>query len=175
MQRNLIDFKKYLYDLTHNPNDINYCSMYDLTRNSENKNDYISAFRIIGYLENNLKYYKNLIFPDCSYFTQYDFDILPDWQSKIDLDIEERNNAELIKKFHKIMSLRVTLLMNKIPFLIPYFEILKMITFAIHYLPNVQRIGLFPLFNNALQNKFIGEKYCKSIPKVFPPLPIMTT
>ena len=47
-----------------------------------------------------------------------------------------------------------------------------MITFVIHYLPNIQKIGLFPLFNNSLQNNFIGEKYCKSIPKVFPPLPI---
>ena len=47
LQQNLIDFKKYLFDLTHNPNDINYCSMYDLTHKSENKDDYISAFRII--------------------------------------------------------------------------------------------------------------------------------
>jgi hypothetical protein len=50
-----------------------------------------------------------------------------------------------------------------------------MITFAIHYLPNIQSIGLFPLFTEALQNKYIGEKYCKSIPKVFPPLPIRRT
>ena len=62
--------------------------------------------------------------------------------------------------------------MNEIPFLKPYFELLKMITFAIHYLPNIQRCGLFPIFQDALQNKYIGEKYCKSIPKVFPPLPI---
>ena len=172
LQKNLIDFKKYLYDLTHNPDDINYCSMYDFIGNSNNKNDYISAFRIIGYLDNNLKYYKNLIFPDCSYFTQYDFDILPEWEAKIDIDNNEKINAESIRKFHKIMSLRVTLLMNKIPFLKPYFELLKMITFAIHYLPNIQSIGLFPLFNNSLQNKYMGEKYCKSIPKVFPPLPI---
>ena len=175
LQKNLIDFTKYLYDLTHDPNNINYCSLYDLTQNSENKNDYISAFRIIGYLENNLKYFKNVMFPDCSYFTQYDFDILPNWETEIDLNIDARVNSESIKKYHKIMALRVTLLMKKLPFLKPYFELLKMITFAIHYLPNIQKIGLFPLFNNALQNKFIGEKYCKSIPKVFPPLPIRKT
>ena len=175
LQQNLIDFKKYLYDLTHNPNDINYCSMYDLTHKTENKNDYISAFRIIGYLENNLKYYKNVMFPDCSYFTQYDFDILPNWETEIDLNVDAKMNAESVKKYHKIMSLRVTYLMKKLPFLKPYFELLKMITFAIHYLPNIQKIGLFPIFNNALQNEFIGEKYCKSIPKVFPPLPIRKT
>ena len=175
LQQNLIDFKKYLFDLTHNPNDINYCSMYDLTHKSENKDDYISAFRIIGFLENNLKFYKNVMFPDCSYFTQYDFDILPNWETEIDLNIEAKMDAESVKKNHKIMALRVTYLMKKLPFLKPYFELLKMITFAIHYLPNIQKIGLFPLFNNALQNKFIGEKYCKSIPKVFPPLPIRKT
>ena len=150
--------------------------MYDLTQDSSvNKNDYVSAFRIIGYLENNLQYYKNVLFPDCSYFTQYDFDILPYWETEIDLNADEKNKAESLKKYHKIMSLRVTALMNKLPFLKPYFELLKMITFAIHYLPNIQKIGLFPLFNNSLQNKFIGEKYCKSIPKVFPPLPIRKT
>ena len=175
LQQNLIDFKKYLYDLTHNPNDINYCSMYDLTHNSENNNDYISAFRIIGYLENNLKYYKNIMFPDCSYFTQYDFDILPNWETEIDLNIEAKTKSESVKKYHKIMALRVTYLIKNLPFLKPYFELLKMITFAIHYLPNIQKIGLFPLFNNSLQNNFIGEKYCKSIPKVFPPLPIRKT
>ena len=172
LQKNLIDFTKYLYELTHDPNKINYCSMYDLIQEGKNENNYISAFRIIGYLENNLKYYKNMIFPECSYYTQYDFDVLPKWQSDIDTNINEKNTAETIKNYHKIMSLRVTFLMNKIPFLKPYFELLKMITFAIHYLPNIQRIGSFPLFNNSLQNNFIGEKYCKSIPKVFPPLPI---
>ena len=172
LQKNLIDFTKYLFELTHDSNKINYISMYDLINEGKNDNNYISAFRIIGILENNLKYYKNIIFPDCSYFTQYDFDILPKWQSEIDSNIDEKNKAELIKNYHKLMSLRVTFLMNKIPFLKPYFELLKMITFAIHYLPNIQRIGLFPLFNNSLQNNYIGEKYCKSIPKVFPPLPI---
>ena len=73
------------------------------------------------------------------------------------------------------MANRVTILMNKIPFLKPYFELLKMITFAIHYLPNIQRTGLFPIFNNSIQNNHINVKYCKSIPKVFPPLPIRKT
>ena len=172
LQKNIIDFKKYLFELNHNPNDINYISMYDLNINPKNDNNYISAFRIIGNIKNNLKYYKNIIFPNCSYFTQYDFDILPDWQSKIEIDSNEKNSSELIKNNHKLMAARVTFLMKKIPFLKPYFEILKIITFAIHYLPNIQKIGLFPIFSNSLQNKKIGEKYCKSIPKVFPPLPI---
>ena len=48
------------------------------------------------------------------------------------------------------MTLRVSYLMKQIPFLKPYFELLKMITFAIHYLPNVQNSGLLPIFNYSL-------------------------
>jgi len=73
------------------------------------------------------------------------------------------------------MANRITILMKKIPFLQPYFELLKMITFAIHYLPNIHRTGLFPIFNKSIQNNHINIKYCKSIPKVFPPLPIRKT
>ena len=172
LQKNIIDFKKYLFEINHNPNDINYISMYDLNNNPKNDNNYVSAFRIIGNIKNNLKFYKNLIFPNCSYFTQFDFDILPDWQSQIEIDSNEKSSSENIKNNHKIMATRVTFLMKKIPFLKPYFEILKLITFAINYLPNVQKIGSFPIFSNALQIKNLGEKYCKSIPKIFPPLPI---
>ena len=172
LQKNIIDFKKYLFEINHNPNDINYISMFDLNDNTNFDNNYISAFRIIGNIKNNLKFYKNLFFPNCYYFTQYDFNILPEWQSKIEIDSSEKNSAEKINKNHKIMKTRVTFLMKKIPFLKPYFEVLKLITFAIHYLPNVQKIGMFPIFTNAVQNKKIGEKYCKSIPKIFPPLPI---
>ena len=172
LQKNIVDFKKYLYDLTNDPNKINYCSMYDLGQTSENEHNYVSAFRIIGNIQNNLKYYKNILFPKCSYFTQYDFDILPSWQSKINVSDEEKQTAESLEHSHKIMNARVKYLMKEIPFLKPYFELLKMITFAIHYLPNIQKCGLFPIFKDAIQNNYIGEKYCRSIPKVFPPLPI---
>jgi len=172
LDSNIIDFKKYLYELTHDPNEIDYYSMYDLGQNEKFESNYISAFRIIGNINNQLKYYKNLIFPDCNYFTQYDFDILPKWQSEIDINADEKEIAQALQKAHKYMAFRVTYNMNKIPFLKPYFELLKMITFAIHYLPNIQSSGLFPLFDKSLQNNYMGEKYCKSIPKVFPPLSI---
>ena len=172
LDSNIIDFKKYLYDLTKNPNEIDYYSMYDLGQEEKFESNYISAFRIIGNIANQLKYYKNLIFSNCNYFTQYDFDILPKWQAEINASDNEKVIAKKMQKAHKFMAFRVTYYMNKIPFLKPYFELLKMITFAIHYLPNVQSVGLFPLFNKSLQNNYMGEKYCKSIPKVFPPLPI---
>ena len=146
--------------------------MYDLGQEEKFESNYISAFRIIGNINNHLKYYKNLIFSDCNYFTQYDFDILPKWQSEINVNSNEKEIAQKLKRAHKFMAFRVTYYMNKIPFLKPYFELLKMITFAVHYLPNIQSSGLFPLFNKSLQNNCMGEKYCKSIPKVFPPLPI---
>ena len=172
LDANIIDFKKYLYEYTHDPNEIDYYSMYDLGQEEKFESNYISAFRIIGKINNQLKYYKNLIFSDCNYFTQYDLDILPKWQSEININPKEKEIAQKIQRAHKFMAFRVTYYMNKIPFLKPYFELLKMITFAIHYLPNIQSSGLFPLFNNSLQNNYFGEKYCKSIPKVFPPLPI---
>ena len=172
LQNHIIDFKKYLYELTHDPNKINYCSIYDLGQNSEYEHNYVSAFRIIGNIGNCLKYCKNVIFPDCSYFSQFDFFILPAWQSIIDLEKDEKQKSQSLIDAHKIMNIRVKYLMNKIPFLKPYFEILKMITFAIHYLPNVQKCGLFPIFKDAIQNNNIGKKYCKSIPTVFPPLPV---
>jgi len=152
LDSNIIDFKKYLYELTHDPNEIDYYSMYDLGQNEKFESNYISAFRIIGNINNQLKYYKNLIFPDCNYFTQYDFDILPKWQSEIDINADEKEIAQALQKAHKYMAFRVTYNMNKIPFLKPYFELLKMITFAIHYLPNIQSSGLFPLFDKSLQN-----------------------
>ena len=172
LQNNITDFKKYLNDLTHNPNKINYLSMYDLGQNSENEHNYVSAFRIIGNMKNILKYYKNILFPRCTYSSQYDFEVLPKWQTKINKNENDKNIYEQLIKAHKIMNLRIAYLMKDIPFLKPYFELLKMITFSIHYLPNIQKSGLFPLFSNSLQNKYMGEKYCKSIPKVFPPLPI---
>ena len=117
---------------------------------------------------------------------------MPKWQKKINEEIIERINKKsdknnkknkgieedisiLLEEIHKVIANRVTILMNKIPFLKPYFELLKMITFAIHYLPNIHRTGIFPLFNKSIQNKNIDVKYCKSIPKVFPPLPVRKT
>ena len=163
LQRNFVDFKKYLYDLTHDPNKINYYSMHDLGQTSENENNYMSAFRIIGYINNNIKYYKNILFPKCSYYSQYDFDILPSWQSKINKSLEEKDTADNLEYSHKIMNYRVKYLMNKIPFLKPYFELLKMITFAVHYLPNVQRCGLFRYFKMQYSINILE----KNIVKVF--------
>ena len=174
LQQNIFDFKKYLYDLYHDPNKINYASISDLCKNyTDDEKNYKSAFRIIGEMKSSLRFYKNILFPKCSYFSEYDLDVLPNWQAKINNDETERDKFNSLNSAHKIMKLRILLLMKEIPFLKPYFELLKYITFAIHYLPNLQSSGLFPIFNDTLQNEFMGEKYCKSIPKVFPPLPIM--
>ena len=198
LSKYLIDFKKYIHNLKNDENKINYCSIYDMVNSDiteSYENNYISAFRIIGNLNSNLSYYKNLFFPRCFYITQYNFDIMPQWKKVINQEIidninkkheenrneikknkgREENIALILEDIHKVMANRVTFLMNKIPFLKPYFELLKMITFAIHYLPNIHRTGLFPLFDKSIQNNHINVKYCKSIPKVFPPLPIRKT
>ena len=199
LSRYLIDFKRYIFDTVNDPNQLNYCSIYDLFvpgLDMSYENNYISAFRIIGNIHSNLSYYKNMFFPNCFYYTQYDFNIMPKWMKKINEEIikeinenqgekqeenvkrekgKEEISSIILDEIHKIMANRVTILMKKIPFLQPYFELLKMITFAIHYLPNIHRTGLFPIFNKSIQNNHINIKYCKSIPKVFPPLPIRKT
>ena len=93
---NITDFKKYIYDLKNEPNQVNYCSIYDLVDigiTETYEKNYISAFRIIGNLDSNLSYYKNLFFPNCFYYTQYDFDIMPKWKKEI--------NEEIINKIKK--------------------------------------------------------------------------
>ena len=54
LDSNINDFKQYLYDLTHDPNEIDYYSMYDLGQQEKFESNYISAFRIIGNIKNNL-------------------------------------------------------------------------------------------------------------------------
>ena len=43
--------------------------------------------------QKNSWYYKNLFFPNCFYYTQYDFDIMPKWKKEI--------NEEIINKIKK--------------------------------------------------------------------------
>ena len=54
LSKNMTDFKKYIYNLTNNSNDTNYLSMYDLDLTEKYESNYISAFRIIGNIDNNL-------------------------------------------------------------------------------------------------------------------------
>ena len=71
--------------------------MYDLGQEEKIESNYISAFRIIGKISNQLKYYKNLIFSDRNYFTQYDLDILPKWQLEININPKEKEIAQKIQ------------------------------------------------------------------------------
>ena len=63
--------------------------------------------------------------------------------------------------------------MDKIPRFQAYFELLNIITFCLHYLPNIQDCGMFPDLSNSLLKK--GKKYIKNIPPIFPPLPVKKT
>ena len=96
LSQNFIEFKKYLYNLSHDINKKKYLSMYDLGQKAENENNYISAFRIIGYIENNLKYYNDILFPKCHYFSEYDFDILPKWQMEIYENEKQKDECDIL-------------------------------------------------------------------------------
>ena len=54
LNSNINDFRQYLYNLTHDPNEIDYYSIYDLGQKEKFESNYISAFRIIGYIKNQL-------------------------------------------------------------------------------------------------------------------------
>ena len=70
------------------------------------------------------------------------------------------------------MKLIVQAFMNEIPYFKGYFQLLNMITFSIHLVPNLQNLGLFPRLTNSIFIKNNGKKYLKEFPPVFPPLPI---
>jgi len=66
------------------------------------------------------------------------------------------------------MALFVKLYMNEIPYFKPYFELLKIIIFCIHYLPNIQACGSFPdLSDSIIKNKkYIKKKHSSYIPTI---------
>ena len=167
LNENLIEFRKYIYEnYRGSKEEINYISMNDLIGEEKDSGKYKSAFRIIGKISKKLEYSNNIIFPNCFYDTEYDFDI--------NADVEKNDIEKLSKLENKywVMTRLVKIFMNKVPFLRPYFELLKLITFGIHYLPNLQESGLFPDFSESIQQKFPGQAYIRNIPPLYPPLPI---
>ena len=60
--------------------------------------------------------------------------------------------------------------MEKIPYFQSYFLLLKMITFALNYLPTLKNNCQCPNLESSLIN--LNKPYTKNLPTVFPPIPV---
>ena len=102
LNSNFINLKKYIYNNKNKiPNHDIYLTVYDLGENiSDEENTIIrknslSAFRIIGLINNDIYVNNNIIIPNCSFRTESDYNIFPGYlieQNKKGQDINENNN-----------------------------------------------------------------------------------
>ena len=183
LNSNFINLKKYIYNNKNKiPNHDIYFTVYDLGENiSDEENTIIrknslSAFRIIGLINNDIYVNNNIIIPNCSFRTESDYNIFPGYlieQNKKGQDINE-NNKNIEKNIEAIKNMKVliTLLMPQIPYFKGYFNILDMITFAIHYISTLDKNAVYPDFSESILFKSNNKSYATLFPPVFPPLPI---
>ena len=173
LNNNFENLKKYLYKNKNNlPQNFQYLTTFDLGDEIEKNNETLCAFRIIGTINDVIFSKHNILYPQCSYRVENDFNILPKLFSEIQKDKSIKNKIEKSKEAHLKMKLIVQAFMSEIPYFKGYFQLLNMITFAIHLVPNLQNLGLFPRLTNSIFIKNNGKKYLKEFPPVFPPLPI---
>ena len=167
LESNIILLHKYLLDFYKDVKKYEYYIFEEFLKEEKYRSgtDYSIAFRIVGKMSNTLDIYKEILIPDCHFESQADFTPFPILHDK---DKEKREIQKAVEKMRKL----VFFYMEKVPYFQPYFELLRIITFCIHYLPNIQECGLFPDFSDSIQNKYPGIKYVKNVPPVFPQLPL---
>ena len=177
LNSNFINLKKYIYK---NKDKIKshelYLTVYDLGENIsevENNNfrkNSLSAFRIIGTINNDIFVNNNIIIPNCSFRTESDFNLFPGFFT----ENNHENDKELEKtqKAIKTMKTVINLIMPQIPYFRGYFQILDMITFSIHYVSTLDANAVYPDFSESLLFKSNNQSYVSLLPSVFPPLPI---
>ena len=172
LEQNFFNMKTYLVSVLGDKNEILYQSMNDMKSNDYNNGEqiFLSAFRIIGKIDDQLKCRNNLLIPDCYYDVEYDIDISPKFKASAINDENKQNIIKENEKIHKLMAFLVKAEMDSIPYFKPYFELLNIITFCLHYLPNVQACGMFCNLSKSLVKN--NKQYISNIPHVFPPLPI---
>ena len=129
------------------------------------KQAFMSSSRIIGNMEDVLKVCDNIIFPDCNYKVEGDFDIFPEYLAEL-----KQKQLELsyfiinAQQTRLLMKIKCLLIMEEIPYFKSYFLLLKIITFALHYLPTLKSNCLYPELKNSLANK--GKPYVKNLPTI---------
>ena len=141
LNSNFINLKKYIYnnkDKIQN-NDL-YLTVYDLGEKITNENNNfrknsLSAFRIIGTINDDILVNNNIIIPDCSFRTESDFNLFPGYLDKGNENINvDDKEIEKTKEAIKMMKVIINTLMPQIPYFRGYFNILDIITFSIHYI-----------------------------------------
>ena len=180
LNSNFINLKKYIFqNKTKIKNHDLYMTVYDLGENiSEDNANYknsMSAFRIIGIINNDIFVHKNMIIPNCAFRTESDFNLFHEYKNKpndINKDKDEKSDVEKTQDAIKKMKTIINLLMPQIPYFRGYFHILDMITFAIHYISTLDSNAVFPDFSESFLIKSNGKSYVYLLPPVFPPLPI---
>ena len=177
LNANFTNLKKYIFK---NKSKIEqhslYLTIYDLGENIPDdakniiNNNTLTAFRIIGTIENELICLNNnIIFPQCSFKTENDFYLFPEIEKVL---IDNNKDIEKMEESFTKMKLIIKMLMPQIPYFRGYFSILNMITFAIHYIPTLDSISLYPDLSNSLIFKTKTQDNISLLPPVFPPLPI---
>ena len=184
LNSNFINLKKYIFlNKSKIPNHEIYLTVYDLGEkiSEENNGDAVyknslSAFRIIGIINDNILVNNNIIIPNCSFRTESDFNVFPDYKINKPLfnsfNNEEKSELEKTEEAIKKMKVIIKILMPQIPYFRGYFYILDMITFAIHYISTLDANAIFPDFSQSILMKSKGKSYVSLLPPVFPPLPI---
>jgi hypothetical protein len=171
LNSNIIPIRNYLRDnmLTN----LRYKSLAELGSTSfdeKGNQRYFSPFRIIGTMMSEIVFEDSILFPKASLTVQHDIDPLPKFQVDIDRDMskgKENNEYQTLKKAHHIMSILIEKVIPEFPVFREYFALLKIITFAIHYVIGLSGTRMLPKLKNPFR-----ETYMKPFPTHFPPLPV---
>ena len=175
LNSNFINLKKYIYKNRHDiKNHELYLTVYDLGENICQDNSFrknsLSAFRIIGTISNDILVNNNIIIPNCSFRTESDFNLFPEYFN----EIKPEGDKEISKTQEAIKSMKaiIKIMMPQIPYFRGYFHILDMITFSIHYISTLDSNAIYPDLSESLLFKSNNKSYVSLLPPVFPPLPI---
>jgi hypothetical protein len=167
LKSNLIVVRQHL--IQHGLSELKYQSIYemgDMNFSDHKEQRCKSAFRIVGRLETDVPGDDSVLFPSCFFKVEYDIYPLPPLQDAIDSDPENREYAD-IKSLHEKMSEIIKTIMPKVPTFKGYFYLLRVITWAIHYVQLMSKSGRIPVVSRALRGRYV-----RTFPPYFPPLPV---
>lgn len=165
LNRNLIDIRKELKKIRSG-----YQSLYALLDEDYYGKEFTSAFRIVGEISETCQLSGQTFLPDSGFIVESDLFASASFQKIMNTDSDARNKWIKITIAHNRMKYLVHNLMPLVPEFTGYFEILKMICFALHYSESLDSVGLKAETDLAFQNQ--SNQYVEIIPETFPPLPV---